>query len=227
VVEFSHPERTLYDTLLYELNCEPQEARDRLGAFRFRGEDQFKTVSQLSGGERARLRMCLIMMSRANLLILDEPTNHLDLASREWIEEAVAEFDGALLFVSHDRYFIKRFADRVWEIEDGIFRDWPCDYERYRKLKAMEQAVPPPEKEMTQKPAAKPAGRDQRAERKLNVLERDIARAEEKLKDFDKLVEDCASDYVRLNEVLTEKAALENGLQDMYEQWEAAAAALE
>lgn len=227
VVEFSHPERTLYDTLLYELNCEPQEARDRLGAFRFRGEDQFKTVSQLSGGERARLRMCLIMKSQANLLILDEPTNHLDLASREWIEEAVAEFDGALLFVSHDRYFIKRFADRVWEIEDGIFRDWPCDYERYRKLKAMEQAVPPPEKEMTQKPAAKPAGRDQRAERKLNVLERDIARTEEKLKDFDKLVEDCASDYVRLNEVLAEKAALENGLQNMYEQWEAAAAALE
>ncbi len=227
VVEFSHPERTLYDTLLYEANCEPQEARDRLGAFRFRGEDQFKTVSQLSGGERARLRMCLIMMSRANLLILDEPTNHLDLASREWIEEAVSEFEGALLFVSHDRYFIRRFADRVWEIEDGNFRDWPCGYERYRRLKAMEQTALPPEKEKPQKPAAKPLGRDQRAERKLNVLERDIARAEEKLADFDKRVEECASDYIRLNEVLLEKAALENELQDMYEQWETAAAGLE
>ncbi len=227
VVEFSHPERTLYDTLLYEANCEPQEARDRLGAFRFRGEDQFKTVSQLSGGERARLRMCLIMMSRANLLILDEPTNHLDLASREWIEEAVSEFEGALLFVSHDRYFIRRFADRVWEIENGNFRDWPCGYERYRRLKAMEQTALPPEKEKPQKPAAKPLGRDQRAERKLNVLERDIARAEEKLADFDKRVEECASDYIRLNEVLLEKAALENELQDMYEQWETAAAGLE
>lgn len=227
VVEFSHPERTLYDTLLYEANCEPQEARDRLGAFRFRGEDQFKTVSQLSGGERARLRMCLIMMSRANLLILDEPTNHLDLASREWIEEAVSEFEGALLFVSHDRYFIRRFADRVWEIEDGNFRDWPCGYERYRRLKAMEQTALPPEKEKPQKPATKPLGRDQRAERKLNVLERDIARAEEKLADFDKRVEECASDYIRLNEVLLEKAALENELQDMYEQWETAAAGLE
>lgn len=227
VVEFSHPERTLYDTLLYEANCEPQEARDRLGAFRFRGEDQFKTVSQLSGGERARLRMCLIMMSRANLLILDEPTNHLDLASREWIEEAVSEFEGALLFVSHDRYFIRRFADRVWEIEDGNFRDWPCGYERYRRLKGMEQTALPPEKEKPQKPAAKPLGRDQRAERKLNVLERDIARAEEKLAEFDKRVEECASDYIRLNEVLLEKAALENELQDMYEQWETAAAGLE
>jgi ABC-type multidrug transport system ATPase subunit len=226
VVEFAHPERTLYDTLLYELNCEPQEARDRLGAFRFRGEDQFKTVSQLSGGERARLQMCLIMMSRVNLLILDEPTNHLDLASREWIEEAVAEFTGALLFVSHDRYFIRRFADRVWEIEDGNFRDWPCGYERYRKLKTMEQAAPL-EKEKPPKPAAKPAGRDQRAERRLNALERDIARAEEKLAGFDKKIEECASDYIRLNEVLTEKAALEEELQNMYEQWETAAAALE
>jgi ATPase subunit of ABC transporter with duplicated ATPase domains len=227
VVEFSHPERTLYDTLLYEANCEPQEARDRLGAFRFRGEDQFKLVSQLSGGERARLQLCLIMMSRANVLLLDEPTNHLDLASREWIEEAVAEFEGALLFVSHDRYFIRRFADRVWELEDGNFRDWPCDYERYRKLKTMEQTAPPPEKEKPQKAAPKPAGRDQRAERKLGALERDIARAEEKLAGFDKRIEECASDYVRLNEVLTEKAALQSELQALYEQWETAAAALE
>ena len=227
VVEFSHPERTLYDTLLYEANCQPQEARDRLGAFRFRGEDQFKLVSQLSGGERARLRLCLIMMSRANVLILDEPTNHLDLISREWIEEAVAVFTGALLFVSHDRYFIRRFADRVWEIEDGNFRDWPCDYERYRKQKAMEQAAPPPEKEKSPRPVAKPAARDQRAERKLNVLERDIARAEEKLADFDKRIEECASDYVRLNEVLAEKAAHEAELAAMYKQWEAAATQLE
>ena len=226
VVEFSHPERTLYDTLLYEANCQPQQARDRLGAFRFRGEDQFKTVSQLSGGERARLRLCLIMMSRANVLILDEPTNHLDLASREWIEEAVEEFEGALLFVSHDRYFIRRFADRVWEIEDGSFRDWPCGYERYKKLKSMEQATPP-EKERPQRPVTRLSGRDQRAERKLNALERDIARAEERLADFDKKIDECASDYMRLNEVLAEKAALENELQGMYEQWETAAAALD
>ncbi len=227
VVEFSHPERTLYDTLLYEANCEPQEARDRLGAFRFQGEDQFKTVSQLSGGERARLRLCLIMMSRANVLILDEPTNHLDLNSREWIEEAVAEFEGALLFVSHDRYFIRRFADRVWEIEDGHFRDWPCDYERFKRLKMVEQAAPPPEKEKLQKPAARPSVRDQRAERKLHALERDIARAEEKLAAFDKRASECASDYIRLNEVLREKAMLENELAGMYEQWEAVAEALE
>ncbi len=226
VVEFEHPERTLYDTLLYEANVTPQEARDRLGAFRFRGEDQFKTVSQLSGGERARLRMCLIMLSRANLLILDEPTNHLDLASREWIEEAVAEFEGALLFVSHDRYFIRRFADRVWEIEDGGFREWPCDYEAYRRRKALEKSAPAPERERP-KPAPKSAPRDQKAERRLGVLERDIARMEERLAEFGPRVEGCASDYVKLSEVLAEKAALEAELADMYARWEKDAAALE
>lgn len=227
VVEFPHLERTLYDTLLYEANCQPQEARDRLGAFRFRGEDQFKTVAQLSGGERARLKMCLIMMSRANLLILDEPTNHLDLASREWIEEAVAQFEGALLFVSHDRYFIRRFADRVWEIEGENFRDWPCDYEQYRRLKAMDQAAPPPEKEKPKKNAPASARRDPQAERRLGALERDIAREEEKIARFDEKVEECASDYLELNKVLAEKAALEAELHGMYELWESLAAQLD
>jgi len=181
VVTFDHPERTLYDTMLYDGNCEPQEARDRLGAFRFSGEDQFKTVSQLSGGERARLKLCLIMMSRANLLILDEPTNHLDLASREWIEEAVARFEGTLLFVSHDRYFVRRFANRVWEIADGNFTDYPGDYERYRRVKQLNAMKPTtaapekPKKEMQEAPQKK-SGRDPKAERRLNVLERDIAK---------------------------------------------------
>ena len=232
VVEFEHPERTLYDTMLYDGNCEPQEARDRLGAFRFRGEDQFKTVSQLSGGERARLKLCLIMMSRANLLILDEPTNHLDLASREWIEEAVARFEGTLLFVSHDRYFVRRFANRVWEVADGTLTDYPGDYERYRRVKqlnAMKPAAPVPEKPKAEKQEtpAKKSGRDPKAERRLNVLERDIAKKEQELESFDGKMAEAATDYVRLNEIMAEKAACEAELEAMYEEWEAAAAALE
>lgn len=232
VVTFDHPERTLYDTMLYETGCEPQEARDRLGAFRFRGEDQFKTVSQLSGGERARLRLCIIMRSRVNLLILDEPTNHLDLASREWIEEAVAGFEGTLLFVSHDRYFVKRFADRVWEIGDGTFTDYPsCDFERYRRIKALNAIKPaakeaPKKEKAPEKPKAK-QGRDPRAERKLNALERDIARKEQELSEFDARIEETASDYVRLNEIMAEKAQMEAEIEEMYAQWEEAAAALE
>ena len=89
--------------------------RNRLAAFNFRGEDVFKPVSALSGGEQSRLRLCMLMDEKINLLILDEPTNHLDVASREWIEEAVESYEGNLLFVSHDRYFIDKFATRIFE----------------------------------------------------------------------------------------------------------------
>lgn len=228
VVTFEHPERTLYDTLLYEGGCDPQQARDRLGAFRFRGEDQFKTVSQLSGGERARLRLCLIMLSRANLLILDEPTNHLDLASREWIEEAVSHFQGTLLFVSHDRYFVRRFANRVWEIDGGAFTDYPGDYERYRRVKALNaikpQAPAPAQKQEPVPP--KKSGRDPKSERRLNALEREIVKREQELAAFDARMEAAASDYVKLNEILAEKAAAQEEIDELYAQWEAAAEAM-
>ena len=228
VVTFEHPERTLYDTLLYEGGCDPQQARDRLGAFRFRGEDQFKTVSQLSGGERARLRLCLIMLSRANLLILDEPTNHLDLASREWIEEAVSHFQGTLLFVSHDRYFVRRFANRVWEIDGGAFTDYPGDYERYRRVKALNAIKPQaPAPAQKQEPAPqKKSGRDPKNERRLNALEREIAKKEQELAAFDARMEAAASDYVKLNEILGEKAAAQGEIDELYAQWEAAAEAM-
>ena len=89
IIHFEHPNRSLYDTMLYEKNCTPQMARDRLGAFLFQGEDVFKSVGNLSGGEQSRLRLCMLMDEKINLLILDEPTNHLDIASREWVEAAV------------------------------------------------------------------------------------------------------------------------------------------
>lgn len=127
IIRFSHPERNLVDTMIYDQDCSTQTARNRLAAFNFRGEDVFKPVSALSGGEQSRLRLCMLMDEKINLLILDEPTNHLDVASREWIEEAVESYEGNLLFVSHDRYFINRFATRIWMLENGQIIDFRGD----------------------------------------------------------------------------------------------------
>ena len=143
IIKFRNPERSLYDTMLYEKNCTPQMARDRLGAFLFQGEDVFKQVKNLSGGEQSRLRLCMLMDEKINLLILDEPTNHLDIASREWVEAAIEEFEGVLLFVSHDRYFIEKFAERIWLLEDGQIRDFPCGYQKYRSILEHEAAAKP------------------------------------------------------------------------------------
>ena len=127
-VYFANPHRNLIDTLIYDKNVSMQVARNRLGSFQFTGETQLKTVDMLSGGEKSRLRLCELMYDPLNLLILDEPTNHLDLASREWIEEAVEAFDGTLLFVSHDRYFVERFATRVLYLENGYLTDFIGSY---------------------------------------------------------------------------------------------------
>jgi len=232
-IEFAHPERTLYDTLLYELGLEPQAARNRLGAYRFRGEDQFKRVSQLSGGERARLKLCMLMNSAVNMLILDEPTNHLDLDSREWIESAVEQFEGTLLIVSHDRYFVKRFASRIWELNDGVLRDFDCGYEKYRFIREREmeaEALANAQKRSAEREAEKaakaqknqerPGKRDAKLERRMNALEREIQKLEQQVADLDAKAEEFASDYVKLGEIEEEKAALQEKIDQQYEEWE-------
>ena len=220
IIHFSHPERTLYDTMLYEKNCTPQTARDRLGAFNFRGEDVFKVVSSLSGGEQSRLRLCMLMDEKINLLILDEPTNHLDIASREWIEAAVDEYEGTLLFVSHDRYFVDRFATRVWELEDGTIRDFKCSYAKYRSIKEHEAAqkvhVPAEKKEKTEKPKSN----NKNLEKKLRALEREVEKQEELVASFDPQIEAAAADYQKLTALLEEKTAAEETLEALMEQWE-------
>ena len=223
-VRFSHPERTLYDTMLYEKNCTPQTARDRLGAFLFRGEDVFKTVKNLSGGEKSRLRLCMLMDEKVNFLVLDEPTNHLDIASREWIERAVEDYEGTLLFVSHDRYFTQRFATRIWELEDGKIRDFQnCGYDKYKSIKAHEaearrNAPPAPKPEVAGRPAK--GKNDKALERKLRQLEREIEKQEQAVQDFDPLIEAAAQDYQELTRLLAEKEQAEEKLSSMLETWE-------
>ena len=222
IVHFDHPERSLYDTMLYEKNCTPQTARDRLGAFLFQGEDVFKQVGNLSGGEQSRLRLCMLMDEKINLLILDEPTNHLDIASREWVEAAIEEFEGVLLFVSHDRYFIEKFAERIWLLEDGTIRDFPCGYQKYRSILEHEAAAKPAPVVEAKPKKEKPKGGTKESEKLVRRLEREIEKQEAAIAELDARIEAAAADYQELTRLLGEKETAENALMALMEQWEAA-----
>ena len=220
IIHFSHPERTLYDTMLYEKNCTPQVARDRLGQFLFSGEDVFKTVGTLSGGEQSRLRLCMLMDEKINLLILDEPTNHLDIASREWVEAAIEEFEGVLLFVSHDRYFIEKFAERIWLLEDGGIRDFRCSYQKYRSIMEHEAAAKPVITAAPKPKKEKPKGGTKDQDKLIRRLEREIEKQEKLVAEFDEKIDAASADYQELTRLLGEKEEAELVLLDLMEQWE-------
>ena len=222
IIHFEHPERSLYDTMLYEKNCTPQVARDRLGAFMFQGEDVFKTVGNLSGGEQSRLRLCMLMDEKINLLILDEPTNHLDIASREWVEAAIEEFEGVLLFVSHDRYFIEKFAERIWLLEDGTIRDFRCGYQKYRSILEHEAAAKQTVKPLPKEKKEKPKGGTKDSEKLIRRLEREIEKQEAAVAELDHQIENAAADYQELSRLLGEKETAEAQLMELMEQWERA-----
>ena len=220
IIKFSHPERSLYDTMLYEKNCTPQVARDRLGQFMFSGEDVFKTVGTLSGGEQSRLRLCMLMDEKINLLILDEPTNHLDIASREWVEAAIEEFEGVLLFVSHDRYFIEKFAERIWLLEDGQIRDFRCGYQKFRSILEHEAAAKPVVVAAPKPKKEKPKGGTKENDKLIRRLEREIEKQEKIVAEFDGKIEAASADYQELTRLLEEKEEAEMVLLDLMEQWE-------
>ena len=223
MVSFPVPERSAYDTMLYDCRCQPQEARDRLAAFGFRGEDVFTPVGTLSGGEKSRLRLCMLMGSDINFLILDEPTNHLDIASREWMEDALSDYEQTLLFVSHDRYFIEKFATRIWALSDGHITDFRGGYsdfcrwrerqESFRQNERAAQKKKEPKAEQRKKPVP---GND----KAIAKVEREISRLEVRIAELDAEAEENGSDYQKLMELSEQREALENELMELYEKWE-------
>ena len=225
-VHFANENRNLIDTLIYDKNVTMQTARNRLGAFKFSGEDQMKTVSTLSGGEKSRLRLCELMYDPLNMLILDEPTNHLDLMSREWIEEAVEAFTGTLLFVSHDRYFVERFATRVIYLENGEYFDYTGSYEQFlayrERLRAEKGPAPSPAAKKQAPKAEKPRqkGGTKNLSKRVTVLEREISRLEAELADLDSRINHNAADPEKLMGLLAEKEEADAELLGKMEEWE-------
>ena len=224
IIRFAHPERSLLDTMLYEKKgMTAQSARNRLAQYQFQGEDVFKSVSALSGGELSRLRLCMLMDEQTSFLILDEPTNHLDIEAREWVEEAVEAFDGTLLFVSHDRYFINRFATRIWELADGTITDYPMGFAQYQAVKAQEKQERTPAPVREKKGDTRPAKGNrsqQAARRQLTICENTISKLETEIADLDGQMQQVGRDPDKLAEVYAKKMETENTLQEQMARWE-------
>ena len=219
IVSFSDESRSALDTMLYDCRCQPQEARDRLAAFGFRGESVFTPVGTLSGGEKSLLRLCMLMGADINFLILDEPTNHLDIASREWMEDALSDYEQTLLFVSHDRYFIEKFATRIWALADGKITDFRGGYGDYCKWRERQEVFAQTERNTTRKKAVKKELSPNK-ERASAKLEREIAKLEEKAAELERLCEEYSADYQKLMELDAQKKALDDELMLLYEKWE-------
>ena len=224
------PEKTVLDELWDAYPDMGQtKLRSVLALFRFRGEDIEKTVSVLSGGERARLTFAKLMLSETNVLILDEPTNHLDIASREALEDAVSAFDGTVIAVSHDRYFMKRLATRILELGDVPF-DYKGTYDEYvMKKEQMAEAEKPAE----EKPAAAPPGKElylarkeaeaqrRKAEARYKKVLREIEELEAELIEInDKLFGEAATDYKLAAELDDCRITVEDRLMQLYEEEE-------
>ena len=224
-----NPSNTVLDELW---NLSPtmiqQKVRSALALFNFTGEDVQKTVSVLSGGERARLTFAKLMLKENNLLLLDEPTNHLDIASKEVLEEALADYDGTVLCVSHDRYFISRLANHILDFDGAggvpaFFEGTYEEYLRYKKRQeenASEKTEGAEEEFSDRKKQYLENKKNQSELRKLRTrLERAKAEAEaaeKKLEEFSLEEEGCCSDYVRLSEIGALREKTENALLELY-----------
>ncbi len=203
--------------------------RSLLASFNFLGDDVFKTISSLSGGERARLSICKMVLEKKSLIILDEPTNHLDIPSREILENALGEYEGTIICVSHDRYFIKALATHILEINKKDYSDtykyFAENYERYLKLR--ESFFTTPTSIVKEKPsntsyedAKRLRNQKQRDEKRFKALEKLIPETEEKIKSLeDKISTEYATDYVKLSEAMAEKEELETTLLEIMEEY--------
>ena len=213
--------------------------RNVLAAFLFTGEDVFKRIADLSGGEKGRVSLAKMMLSSANFLILDEPTNHLDITSKEILEEAIRNYTGTVLYVSHDRYFINQTATRIIELKDKQLTNYIGNYDYYESHRVQpastgKQAFAPVSDTVSQEKQpesqAKLSWKENKAEQArlrkkandLKKLEDKIEQLENHLAEIDEefLVPENATNVALLNDLTKERSSVEEELNTLYEQWE-------
>jgi ATP-binding cassette subfamily F protein 3 len=208
--------------------------RNTLAAFMFTGDDVFKRIGDLSGGEKGRVSLAKLMLSEANLIILDEPTNHLDMVSKEILENAINQYEGTIFYVSHDRYFINQTATRILELTNTKLINYLGNYDYYEEKKEeLTQRFAPAEVEK-KTVAAPSSGKQDYLERKaltarIRKLKNDISKVEEKIKayeerlnELDELLEnpEVATNSAKLNEISKEQNEISNKLDDLMQEWE-------
>ena len=218
-------------TVLEELWCESNlnhtQIRNLLATFLFKGDDVFKEIRVLSGGERARLVLAKLMQKKVNLLLLDEPTNHLDIESREALEEALLSFDGTILAVSHDRYFINKIATRLLAFKgNGMLFEYNGSFQEYSEY-ISKNANDPHKKVQAHNSNTKndweikkKQKQDERKKKaRLEKIEREIEAAEDRIRRIDEETEKIATDYVALQALFEEKEALEKKCDELLDEW--------
>jgi ATP-binding cassette subfamily F protein 3 len=227
-------ERSIIDEIRQVSVLSEEGARTFLGRFLFSGDDVFKPIGTLSGGERSRVALAKLTLQGSNFLILDEPTNHLDLPSRQFLEEVLAEFEGTLLFVSHDRYFIDRLATKVWVIEDGVLIPYMGNYTEYRTRKqALVLDVPSSIKNDSKaepaavKSASTAVKSNARKNAKVKVrtledVEAEIEEAEERVKSVEEALADAAlnADAALLTQLTPDYEQSRAHVDELLTEWE-------
>jgi ATP-binding cassette, subfamily F, member 3 len=223
-------ENTIVDEIRLVSALSEEGARGLLGRFLFSGDDAFKPLSALSGGERSRVALAKLTLQGSNFLILDEPTNHLDLQSRQFLEEVLNDFDGTLLFVSHDRYFIDSLATKVWAIEDGVLIPYQGNYTEYHTRKQplvldiptpFKQAPVEEKKVVTPTKTVTKKGRKVK-ERTVEDVERDVEKAETKVKELEEALGLAAlkADAAQLTQLSSDYEQTKAQIEALLEEWE-------
>ncbi len=210
--------------------------RNILAAFVFTGDDIYKTISSLSGGEKGRISLAKIMLSNANVLMLDEPTNHLDMYSKEILEDALNSYEGTVIYISHDRYFINRTAQKILELTPQGVNQYLGDYQYYLQKKEEQQIQLQQDSAQTKQVVYHTVSegkadwlkqkelqaQERKAAAKVERVEKEIEQTENKIKELDNMLfqEEISSDFSKAQELFAEKTKLEQHLEELYQKWE-------
>lgn len=225
-LEFITDSNVLNEMREYNKDLTELQARSALGSFLFKGEDVYKDLSVLSGGEKVRLQLCKILYNKPNFLILDEPTNHMDIASKEHLEDILTEYKGTIIFVSHDRYFVEKIADELIVFEDNGATYYPFNYDEYlEKIKKKPPIVETKKvKKIVEKAKIKEDKREKKVsrEKELQSIENDIIKHESRIATLNQELfsSDVINDFNKINSIQSKIDNLNQELVELNNKWE-------